>query len=191
MEQILRAAPDKAVYVQTPTFHHKKTSKLDEQGHAGHSWRSKDVFISNTLLWTPSHGRARKDHRLDPLYNSSVPIQDVVWRRTGSDGRWRRMVIGIRKIRAGGSTWWWWWWWCLCVCVCLCVRRYWCLCVCIANLLGCPRGVMVKVMDCGIVVSEFVLQSRYYVHFRANTLGKRMDPLILPAKGWIVPLLFF
>ena len=25
---------------------------------------------------------------------------------------------------------------------------------------GCPRGVMVKVVDCGIVVSEFVLQSR-------------------------------
>ena len=39
---------------------------------------------------------------------------------------------------------------------------------------GCSPGVMVKAMDCGIVVSEFVLQSRYYVHFRANTL-------ILPA----------
>ena len=23
---------------------------------------------------------------------------------------------------------------------------------------GCPRGVMVKVMDCGIVVSKFILQ---------------------------------
>ena len=48
---------------------------------------------------------------------------------------------------------------------------------------GCPRGVMVKAMDCGIVVREFVLQSRYYVHFRANTLGKGMNPLILPAMG--------
>ena len=48
---------------------------------------------------------------------------------------------------------------------------------------GCPRGVMVKAMDCGIVVSEFVLQSRYYVHFRAITLGKGMNPLILPAMG--------
>ena len=44
---------------------------------------------------------------------------------------------------------------------------------------GCPRGIMVKAMDCGIVVSEFVLQSRYYVHFRANTLGKGMNPHIL------------
>ena len=50
-------------------------------------------------------------------------------------------------------------------------------------MLGCPRGVMVKAMDCGIVVRKFVLQSGYYVHFRANTLGKSMSPLILPAMG--------
>ena len=48
---------------------------------------------------------------------------------------------------------------------------------------GCPSGVMVKAMDCEIVVSEFVLQSRYYVHLRANTLGKGMNPLIHPAMG--------
>ena len=50
---------------------------------------------------------------------------------------------------------------------------------------GCPRNgyVMVKAMDCGIVVGEFVLQSRYYVHFRANALGKGMNPLIFPAMG--------
>ena len=45
---------------------------------------------------------------------------------------------------------------------------------------GCPRVVMDKTMNGGIVVSEFVLQSRYYVHFRPNTLGKGMNPLILP-----------
>ena len=50
----------------------------------------------------------------------------------------------------------------------------------IATTPRCPRGVMVKAMNCGIVVREFVLQSRYYVHFRANTLGKGMNPLILP-----------
>ena len=48
---------------------------------------------------------------------------------------------------------------------------------------GCPRGAMVKMMDCGIVVSEFVLQSRYYVHFSANTIGKGMNLLILPTMG--------
>ena len=48
---------------------------------------------------------------------------------------------------------------------------------------GWPRGVMVKAMDCGIVVHEFVLQLRYYIHFQANTLGKGMKPLILPVMG--------
>ena len=50
----------------------------------------------------------------------------------------------------------------------------------VCTMHSCPRGVMVKAMHCGIVVREFVLQSRYYVHFRANTLGKGMNPLILP-----------
>ena len=48
---------------------------------------------------------------------------------------------------------------------------------------GYPHGVMVKAMNCGIVVSEFVLQSCYYIHFQTNTLGKGMNPLILPAMG--------
>ena len=52
-----------------------------------------------------------------------------------------------------------------------------------SEIWGCPRGVIVKAMDCGMVVREFVLQSPYYVHFRENTLGKGMNPLILPAMG--------
>ena len=51
------------------------------------------------------------------------------------------------------------------------------------NTWGCPRGVMVKAMDCRIIVREFVPQSRYYVHFQANTLEKFMNPLILPSMG--------
>ena len=51
------------------------------------------------------------------------------------------------------------------------------------NYKGCPHGVMVKAMDYRIIVCEFVLQSRYYVLFQANTLGKGMNPLILPAMG--------
>ena len=50
-------------------------------------------------------------------------------------------------------------------------------------LRGCPLGEMVKAMDGGIVVSEFVLQSRYYVLFLENTPEKGMNPLILPAMG--------
>ena len=46
---------------------------------------------------------------------------------------------------------------------------------------GGPCSVMVTANHCGIVVSEFVLQSRHYVHFWANTLVIVMNPLILPA----------
>ena len=46
---------------------------------------------------------------------------------------------------------------------------------------GCYRGVMVKAMDLGILVRQFELQSRYYVHFRANTLGKVIEPPYPPS----------
>ena len=42
-----------------------------------------------------------------------------------------------------------------------------------------PRGVMGNVVDCDSMICEFELQSRYYVPFRANTLGKDMKPFIL------------
>ena len=45
------------------------------------------------------------------------------------------------------------------------------------------RGVIFKAMDCVIVVSEFDLQSRYYVHFRTNTPRKGMNPILLPAMS--------
>ena len=49
---------------------------------------------------------------------------------------------------------------------------------------GCPHGIMVKAMDCGIIVSEFVIQSRYYIHFQINTLGKGMNPPY-PPSYWL------
>ena len=50
---------------------------------------------------------------------------------------------------------------------------------------------MVKALDYGIVVSTFEFQLRYYIQFRANTLGKSMNPLNLPTMGLIALLLFF
>ena len=48
---------------------------------------------------------------------------------------------------------------------------------------GCPCSIMVKALDRGNVVSEFELQSLYYIHFGTNTLGKGMNALILPVMG--------
>ena len=45
----------------------------------------------------------------------------------------------------------------------------------------CPRAVIVKSMNCGVVITGFELQLRYFVHFWANTLTKDMNPFILSA----------
>ena len=45
------------------------------------------------------------------------------------------------------------------------------------------HGVMVKVLDCGIVVSELELQSHFYDYIRTSSLGISMNPLILPAMS--------
>ena len=49
-------------------------------------------------------------------------------------------------------------------------------------LRGCLH-VMVKAMDCRIVVREFEPQLRYYIHFRTNTLGKGMALSYPPSYG--------
>ena len=36
-----------------------KTIQVRRTRHAGHCWRSRDELISDVLLWTPSHGRAK------------------------------------------------------------------------------------------------------------------------------------
>ena len=46
-----------------------------------------------------------------------------------------------------------------------------------------PLGVIVKAMDCGIVVSEFEPHSFYYIHSLTNTLEKGMNFFTLPDMG--------
>ena len=36
-----------------------KTIQIRWIRHAGHCWRSRDELISDVLLWTPTHGRAK------------------------------------------------------------------------------------------------------------------------------------
>ena len=36
-----------------------KTIQVRRTRHVGYCWRSRDEFISDELLWTPSHGRAK------------------------------------------------------------------------------------------------------------------------------------
>ena len=46
------------------------------------------------------------------------------------------------------------------------------------NIKGSLSCVVVNALHCDIVISEFEIQSRYYVHFRTNTLERCMNLLI-------------
>ena len=51
LEQVLAATP------HLPPI--TKTIQVRRTRHAGHCWRSRDELISDILLWTPTHGRAK------------------------------------------------------------------------------------------------------------------------------------
>ena len=53
-----------------------KTIKVRRTRHAGHGWRSKNELISDVLLCTPPHERAKAGR--PAIYSSFVPIRDVV-----------------------------------------------------------------------------------------------------------------
>ena len=64
--RMLRAILNKS-WRQHPTRHQlygqlppiTKTIQVRRTKHAGHCWRSKDEFISDVLLWTPTYGRTK------------------------------------------------------------------------------------------------------------------------------------
>ena len=76
-----------------------KTIKVRRTRHAGHCWRSKDELISDVLPWIPSQNEQRKDDQLEPIYNSSVPIQNVAlktYRKMETGGGSGRSVLMTR-----------------------------------------------------------------------------------------------
>ena len=49
---------------------------------------------------------------------------------------------------------------------------------------------MAKELDCSLNVSDFKLQSRYFLHFRTKTFGKDMNSLIPLVMSKIESILF-
>ena len=91
-----------------------KTIKVRRTRHAGHCWRSRDELVSDVLLWTSSHGRAKAgrpartyvqqlsaDRGCIPEDLPEVMDDREVWRER------------VRDIRADSATRWWWWLSCL------------------------------------------------------------------------------
>ena len=77
-----------------------KTIKVRRIRHAGHCWRSKDELISDVLLWTSSHGRAKagrpaRTYILQLYANTGCSPEDPP-EAMGDRERWRERVTGIR-----------------------------------------------------------------------------------------------
>ena len=75
-----------------------KTTKVRRTRHVGHCWRSWDKLISDVLLRCSLRvDEQRLYDQLEPIYKSSVLIQDVAWRICR--GRWTIETGGKRGSR--------------------------------------------------------------------------------------------
>ena len=86
-----------------------KTIKIRWTRHAGHCWRSRNELISDVLLWTPSHGRAKagrpaRTYIQQVCADTGCSPEDLPKAMNDTEV-WRERV---RNIRADSATWWWW-----------------------------------------------------------------------------------
>ena len=79
-----------------------KTIQVRWTRHAGHCWRSRDELISDVLLWTPSHGRAKAGR-------PARTFLQQLWEDTGVAPRTcrKRWMIGRVSDIRDGTRWLW------------------------------------------------------------------------------------
>ena len=89
-------------------LHITKTIKIRRTRHAGHSWRSRDEIISDVLLWTPSHGRAKAGRPartyIQQLCADAGCNPEDLPKAMEDREAWRERV---RNIHADSTAWWW------------------------------------------------------------------------------------
>ena len=86
-----------------------KTIQVRRTRHAGHCWRSGDKLISDVLLWTPTHGRAKAGRPartyIQQLCEDTGCCPEDLPEAMNDREKWLERV---RDIRATSTTWWWW-----------------------------------------------------------------------------------
>ena len=105
--KVLAATPHKTPTVWPPTPI-TKTIQVRRARHAGHCWRSGDELISDVLLWTPTHGRAKAGRPartyIQQLCEDTGCCPEDLPRAMNDREEWRERV---RDIRATSVIWWW------------------------------------------------------------------------------------
>ena len=108
-EQVLAATPNKVPTIRPPAI--TKTVQVWRTRPAGHSWRSRDEFITDVLLWNPSYGQVKAGRHartyIQQLCEDTGCSPDDTPKAMNDWEKWRESV---RDIHASGTTWWWWWW---------------------------------------------------------------------------------
>ena len=96
------------LYGQMPPI--TKTIQVRRTRHAGHCWRSRDELISDVLLWTPTHDRAKAGRPartyIQQLCEDTGCCPEDLPEAMNDRDKWRERV---KDIRAASTTWWWWW----------------------------------------------------------------------------------
>ena len=86
-----------------------KAIQVRRTRHAGHCWRSTDELISDVLLWTHTHGRAKAGRPawtyIQQLCEDTGCCPEDLPETMNDREKWRERV---RDIRATSTTWWWW-----------------------------------------------------------------------------------
>ena len=85
-----------------------KTIQVRRTRHARHYWRSRDELISDALLWTPSHGRAKagrpaRTYIQQFCADTGCTSEDLLKAMDDREVWWER----VRNIHADRATWWW------------------------------------------------------------------------------------
>ena len=110
--RMLRAILNK-FWRQHPTRHQlyghlppiTKTIQVRRTRHAGHCWRSRDELISDVILWTPTHGRAKEGRPartyVQQLCKDTGCCPEDLPEAMNDREKWRERV---RDIRATSTT---------------------------------------------------------------------------------------
>ena len=109
--RMLRAILNKS-WRQHPTRHQlyghlpsiMKTIQVRRTRHAGHCWRSRGELISDVLLWTPTHGRAKAGRPartyIQQLCEDTGCCPEDLPRAMNDREEWRERVRDIRATSA-------------------------------------------------------------------------------------------
>ena len=114
--RIFRAILNKS-WQQQPTRHQlyghlpptTKTIQARRTRRAGRCWRSKDVVISDVILWTPAYGQAKagrpaRTYIQQLCEDTGCNPEDLPEAMNDREKRRER----VWEICANGTTWWWW-----------------------------------------------------------------------------------